>query len=200
MNINSIKRICKDSMQIIVRNNGFDQWLGSESAMYLLPRISTQYKAEDIFSMWDLPGKDRDDYLINDGAFPDGTYLYPVSNRDSSAELITRAGLCLGGAVYFPVKTSRGVCGIAEKWLKPIGKLECEWYERSSQNMGLYLVAAQGFMIQAIIRPIDFGTGVKGILEDLARGVGSFSAGFIQSPDNNPQISIEGVEGEEVNK
>lgn len=130
------------------------QWLGTGAAVYPidgLPHIG----GENICAMFDIPEKKREKLIIRHDNTPDNINW---EDSDPQERQLDDPKLCIRyeGREFLPLRTSRGITFIREKYLAPLESLEyMQLYERKSADGALYIVAKVGMIIQAVIMPTD---------------------------------------------
>lgn len=176
MKIKSIAAICKKSKRVVLyskRNIEGDivqQYISDGSAVCPVSGLPA-LDEESILTIFDIPEKQREDWLVKDADIPDGINF---EDMDNCEQIIERAGLSIvyAGKTLKPLQTRHGLIFMESRYLAPISDVldVMELYERATPGGEPYIVAKAGFLLQAVIMPNDIITDqfVHGV-QELAR-------------------------------
>lgn len=176
MKIKSIAAICKKSKRVVLYSKRdaegdiVQQYISDGSAVYPVFGLPV-LDEESILTIFDIPEKQREDWLVKDADIPGGINF---GDMDNCEQIIERVGLSIvyAGKTLKPLQTRRGLVFMESRYLAPISDVldVMELYERATPGGKPYIVAKAGFLLQAVILPNDIITAqfVHGV-QDLAR-------------------------------
>lgn len=176
MKIKSIAAIRKKSKRVVLYSKRdaegdiVQQYISDGSAVYPVLGLPV-LDEESILTIFDIPEKQREDWLVKDADIPDGINF---EDMDNCEQIIERAGLSIvyAGKTLKPLQTRHGLIFMESRYLAPISDVldVMELYERATPGGEPYIVAKAGFLLQAVIMPNDIITDqfVHGV-QELAR-------------------------------
>lgn len=172
MKIKSIAAICKKGKQVILYNRHesggtLQQYIGDGMTAYPVSGLP-ELDEESILTIFDVPEKQREDWLVRVMAAPEGINF---EDTDVNEKMIERDNLSIvySGKTLKPLQTRRGLVFIESRYLSPVSDVldVLELYERFTPQGTPYIVAKAGFLLQAVIMPYDVITA--GFVERLQR-------------------------------
>lgn len=162
MKFKVIGNICKKKKtaiifdRVIVNSAGMEvcqQYISDGSAIY--PVIGLPYiNEETLLTMWDVPEKQRDSWVVNSLPAPDFIDFRDAIAVDSQVKE-TDFVLYHNQSKLRAIETSRGIVFIDLGYLAPLADSfdVMQMYERISDDGQLYIVVTAGLWLQAIIFP-----------------------------------------------
>lgn len=172
MKIKSIAAICKKGKQVVLFNRHesggtLQQYIGDGMTAYPVSGLP-ELDEESILTIFDVPEKQREDWLVRVMAAPEGINF---EDTDVNEKMIERDNLSIvySGKTLKPLQTRRGLVFIESRYLSPVSDVldVLELYERFTPQGTPYIVAKAGFLLQAVIMPYDVITA--GFVERLQR-------------------------------
>lgn len=155
MKIKSIANICKQQKRIYLYDDNGTQWVGDGAAMYPLFDLP-HLESENVFTIFDIPEKQRNKILFKEGTTPVGVNLEDISDGEIllNDDMI---GITKGGSSMMPLETQAGLVFINAKYLSPVSDIDgtMELYERMSADGRQYIVIKYGMLIYGAIMPMD---------------------------------------------
>lgn len=144
MVIKNIAKVCKNSGQVILYDNGIcEQWVGDGGALYPLhglPILTT----ETLLTVLDIPEAGQKKLYKDMRLLPD---IFDYSDTVRGENIIPDFGLTIGedGMVLQPAKTSRGMVFFDPRYLSPLKDApgDIQLYERQTDDGHVYLVAKE---------------------------------------------------------
>lgn len=171
MKIRKIIDICKRSGYILLFEGGSEQWISDGAAVYPMYGIP-KFEQSTLYATYDITGKQAGKIIFrHERNFP---ILYDFSDVIAGENIVQSGQLCItdAGRTLIPYATSQGVMFIDAKYLRPLEDIEgdmLEMYERHDANGQIYFAAKTGFMLVAIIMPVDvINPAFVGRLKELA--------------------------------
>ena len=175
MKIKSIAAICKKGKQVVLYNRyesggTLQQYIGDGMTAYPVSGLP-ELDEESILTIFDVPEKQREDWLVRVMPAPDGINF---DDTDANEKMIERDNLSIifSGKTLKPLQTRRGLVFIQSTYLSPVSDVldVLELYERFTPNGTPYIAAKAGFLLQAVIMPYDvINAGFVERLQRLAR-------------------------------
>lgn len=171
MKIKSIAAICRREkrIQLIEENRSGDiiQYIGDSQAAYQVNGLS-ELDMESVFTIFDVPEKDRAKYHAVRGTFPEGIR---ASDFDQGEKRVDEPRLTIsyGGKDLIPLETSEGMVFIESRYLTPLSdsRQDLNLFARKAVDGSTYIVAKAGLLLQAIIIPTNIVT--EDLVTDLNR-------------------------------
>lgn len=161
MKIKNIAAICKKMKAIVLFERYSEsgdtviQYIGDGGAAYPvtgLPPLDT----ESVLTIFDVPEKDRDKYIVKTLGIPDGINFEDTdaTEKPIEGEMLS---IVYSGKVLKPLQTRRGLVFIESRYLSPVSDVldVLELYERITTGGTPYIVAKAGLLLQAVIMPFD---------------------------------------------
>lgn len=161
MKIKSIAAICKRDKRIVLINKCGEyggivaQYISDGSAVYPICGLP-ELNEESILTIFDVPEKDREKWLVKCDALPKEINL---EDTDESERPIVEESISIlyAGLALKPLKTRRGLVFIDSRYLSPLTDAPdvLGFYERITPYGMPYIVVKAGFLLQAAIMPCD---------------------------------------------
>lgn len=161
MKIKNIAAICKKQKAVVLFNRYHSdgetvtQYMGDGAAAYPISGLP-ELDDESILTIFDIPEKQREDWLVRYMAIPEGINF---EDTDANERMIERGDLSIvyAGKTLRPLQTRRGLVFIEHRYLSPVSDVldVLELYERFTPSGTPYIVAKAGFLLQAVIMPYD---------------------------------------------
>lgn len=161
MKLKTIAALCKKSQNIVIMEkpagggDRVEQWIGDGYALY--PVYGLPYLDEEgVFTIFDVPEKQREKYSFHSGALPEGMRF---SDTDRNERIIEdeKISIIAAGRTLKPLQTRGGLVFIDAKYLTPLADMleVLELYERVKDSGQAYIAAKAGFILVAVIMPYD---------------------------------------------
>ncbi len=171
MKLLEVVKICKKAGKIELARNGCDRWLGDGRAIYLVPEF-LDIGRDNIFAVFDFTEKERENvsYVIRKG-MDTGIDFSDYCDSESDAEpMLVR--ISIGGTVFVPIKTDKGVVFVRAEYLRPFKDTTYTMSKREIKDGTPYIVIKEGMIVTAVIMPCKLdGYGVKDELKEIARSM-----------------------------
>lgn len=159
MKIKSIAQLCKRSKHIILfdkkQGDFVRQWIGDGGALYPVDGLP-YLEAESVFTIFDILEKQREKIHFSNSDAP-GEYNY--EDICESENIINDRYMSIVSAdrVLMPLQTQKGITFIDTRYLAPLSDVfeTLELYERVTRGGQIYIAAKAGFMLMAIILPVN---------------------------------------------
>lgn len=154
MKMKSIVSICKHSkiFYLFDDENGM-QWLGDGGAIYPLLKMPP-LNPENIFTVFDIPGKQAIDMFVKQKPIPESIDLQDVAKCE---EILTphKMEIRYNGRIFQSFHTSQGIQFIDKKYLAPLSDYKdmLQLYERKDKDGRIYIAAKNGLLLVAVIMP-----------------------------------------------
>lgn len=161
MKIKNIAAICKKNKSVVLFERYNDegevvlQYIGDGAAVYPVIGLPVLDK-ESVLTIFDVPEKQREDWLVRSMGVPDGISLDDVDGTEKPVER-EAISIVYSGKTLKPLRTRRGLVFIESRYLSPVSDVldVLELYERITPSGTPYIVAKAGFLLQAVIMPFD---------------------------------------------
>ncbi len=161
MKIKNIAAICKKNKSVVLFERYNDegevvlQYIGDGAAVYPVIGLPVLDK-ESVLTIFDVPEKQREDWLVRSMGVPDGISLDDVDGTEKPVER-EAISIVYSGKTLKPLRTRRGLVFIESRYLSPVSDVldVLELYERIAPSGTPYIVAKAGFLLQAVIMPFD---------------------------------------------
>ncbi len=161
MKIKNIAAICKKKKSVVLFERYNDegevvlQYIGDGAAVYPVIGLPVLDK-ESVLTIFDVPEKQREDWLVRSMGVPDGISLDDVDGTEKPVER-EAISIVYSGKTLKPLRTRRGLVFIESRYLSPVSDVldVLELYERITPSGTPYIVAKAGFLLQAVIMPFD---------------------------------------------
>lgn len=162
MKIKKIAALCKQTKAVILferysrnGNTVSQQYISDGVAAYIvwgLPQLDTG----SVLTIFDVPEKDRDKYVVKTRCIPDGINFDDADENEKPIE-VEMLPIVYGGKVLKPLQTRSGLVFIDSKYISPVSDVldVLMLYERSTPGGATYIVAKAGLLLQAVIIPED---------------------------------------------
>lgn len=160
MKIKSIEAICKKTKQVVIfeRQDTADetvQYLGDGNAMFLISGLP-KLDEDSILTIFDVPEKTREKWYVSTKTIPEAIC---VEDIDPTERVIEKEPISVTymGKNLKPFQTSRGIIFIDSRYFVPLADVMdvVEVYERVTPNGAPYVAAKVGFLLQAVIMPVN---------------------------------------------
>lgn len=174
MVIKKIAKLCKDHGCLRLFDGRGEQWLGDGGAAYSMAG-APELDESTVGFLLDLTEKDLEKIDVKyKGYLPQGIDFSDATEDDRPIKLPSHR-LTSGGQELLAVHTRAGVQLFNPDYLEPLKDLRngLEWYERQTEGGIPYLVAATGWVLRAVIMPLDITKYVElpPVLEAMAAGL-----------------------------
>ncbi len=200
MVLKKIARLCKEHGSLRLWDGRGEQWLGDVGAAYSMAGAPELDEATAAFLL-DLTEKDLEKIDVKYyGHPPEGVDFSDADENDRPVTLPSHR-LTSGGRELLAVHTSAGVQLFNPDYLEPLKDLRngLEWYERQTEGGLTYLVAASGWVLRAVIMPLDINkyADLPARLEAMAAGLRkSLEAAERREAEDAEQLAIDPETGE----
>lgn len=174
MKIKNVAAICKRSKNIVLyydrSGSGKQQYISDGFAVYPifgLPELNEEY----ILTIFDIPEKERDKWIVRETILPDGISLDDTDDGEKEVFQISMS-INYGGVPLRPLKTKSGIVYIDSRYLSPLSDVldVLRLYERRTEEGALYIAAKAGLLLQAVILPYsDINENFVNRLSELAK-------------------------------
>ena len=153
MEIKKIISMCKKSGQLLLIDNGGDQWISDGFALYPLVNMPP-FDEETVCRAYDISESKASKMRIEmRPKIPTG---YDISDDVENESPCDYEEPMFGGLV--PVQTSQGMMFIKGQYLTPFKGMPEDMiriFERYSESVGIYFAIKVGFVLSAIVMPYD---------------------------------------------
>lgn len=161
MKIKSIAAICKRNKRIVLFNKyGEDgetmsQYISDGYGIYPICGLP-EMDEESILTIFDIPEKDREKWFV-EYALPPKEINFEDTDESERPIEEENISIMYAGRVLKPLKTRRGLAFIDSRYLSPLSDVldALGFYERITPYGTPYIVAKDGFLLQAVIMPYD---------------------------------------------
>lgn len=153
MKIKQISTIAQKEKAIKLCNTEDTQWVllkGAAYPLYGLPELNP----ETLPLVLDIPENKSNKMLIEWDSKPADLSFEDVCAGESELPPPQLVSLGYGGQVMYPEITSKGLVFYDPEYLKPVDG-EFEIFERVNTSGQVYLAVKTGFMLKAIIMPLE---------------------------------------------
>ena len=162
MKIKNIAGICKKRKTVVIydrtdpETGELQQYIGDGGAIYPVYELPYVEK-ESLMAIFDVPEKQRDDIHFEKTELPEA---YDMADAvPDGEEMVTAEDVMLisGGRTLKPLHTSDGMVFIDIKYIRPMADVldVLEFYERKTPKGQIYIVAKAGYLLQAVIEPLQ---------------------------------------------
>ena len=160
MKIKALASLCSKAKQIILYDDGGQQWAGDGMAAYLLPGAFGRLNTGALTAIFDIPADKAADMLIRNIDMPAGYDTEDEGDGETELDFDTDCRILHNGRDMVPCKTPDGkVYLIQAKYIKPL--TDCDGLRLSLRHMSgdgrPYITAKDGMFLTAIIMPITLG-------------------------------------------
>lgn len=167
MKIKAIAAIAQKEKAIRLCSTEDAQWVllkGAAYPLYGLPRLDP----ETLPVVLDIPESKSGKMLISWDDKPEGLLFDDVCDGERELPPPQLVSIGYGGQVMYPEITSRGLLFYDPEYLKPVMDSDFSLYERVTKSGQVYLAVKTGFMLKAIIMPLEINpTDMSGRLSAL---------------------------------
>lgn len=161
MKIKNIAAICKKNKSVVLFERYSDegevvlQYIGDGAAVYPVIGLPVLDK-ESVLTIFDIPEKQREDWYVRSTGIPEGINLDDIDGTEKPVEREV-ISIVYSGKTLKPLQTRRGLVFIESRYLSPVSDVldVLELYERIMPSGTPYIVAKAGFLLQAVIMPVD---------------------------------------------
>lgn len=163
MKLKSIAAICRRAKGIVLCNRqesggAVSQYIGTGASLYCITGLP-ELDEESVLTLFDVPAKQRDDWTVMQTGVPSGIDLRDTVLGERRVE---RGDVSLkwAGRSLLPIYTRNGIVFIESGLLAPMTDTMdvLDLYEREGPGGKPYLVAKTGFLLQAVMMPVDIIT------------------------------------------
>lgn len=154
MKIKAIAAIAQKEKAIKLCNTEDTQWVllrGAAYPLYGLPRLDP----ETLPVVLDIPESKSGKMLISWDDKPECLLFDDVCDGERELPPPQLVSIGYGGQVMYPEITSRGLLFYDPEYLKPVMDSDFSLYERVTKSGQVYLAVKTGFMLKAIIMPLE---------------------------------------------
>lgn len=175
MKINKIAGICKKSKTAILFEKSesgivHQQFISDGNAIYPISGLP-YLQQENIYTIFDVPEKDKEKWYFKQTPLPSNINMDDTDDTERAIEA-EDVSIYRHGNALKALSTSAGIVFIKCAYIAPIADVMdvLEYYERTTEDGGLYIAVKAGFLLQAVISPCEVITdGFVEALERLAR-------------------------------
>lgn len=211
MKIKSIAAICKKSKTIYLytkkEENYSTQYIGNGSAIYPMEGVP-ELDGQGIMTIFDIPEKQRDDWMVREEKEPKGINLEDIDFSEKMMET-ENVQIIQGGRTLKIMQSRKGILLIDTKYLTPVMDTAevMEFYERVRPDGTSYIAVKAGFLLKAVIAPVDPGEELQEKMKKIAEGIQKRKeyekyrfAGKIEKDEQQIQIIVDEETGEVLNQ
>ncbi len=155
----NLTALCRSHKRIILYGDAEErvQWLGDGCAAYPLHGMPPLTEAV-LATVCDVPGKDLGKFYIRQE--PEMPDIYSCQDVDPRGETMLHPEPYIFkryDKILCPVRTSCGLMFYDPEYLKPLRDMQdtLEIYERFTSGGRLYFAVKSGFLLQAILTPLE---------------------------------------------
>lgn len=195
MKIKSVAAICRKDKMIILREENRSgeiiQYIGDGQAAYQVNGLS-ELDMESVFTIFDVPEKDRAKYHTVRGAFPAGIKADDWCPEEKQVHE-PKLTISHGGKDWIPLETPEGMVFIESRYLAPLSdsRQDLSLFARKAEDGSAYIVAKAGLLLQAIIIPANIVT------DEMVEALGCLywkCKEVLQHPDREEPAQMEPME------
>lgn len=161
MKLKNIAAICKKTKMMILFNeqNGDGeitaQYISNGAAVYPITGLPVLGE-DEILTIFDITEKQRDKWYVRTQEVPAGINLADIDKNERQVEQ-SNISIASDGKVLLPLQTYDRIVFIDNAYIQPFNDVMdiVELYARTTVDGAVYIAAKAGFMLQAVIFPVD---------------------------------------------